>query len=53
MALMLFDWLTRDGRLLLAAKLVRSFAYGFGMLGGQSSFYLSQRMRSMIDKRVS
>ena len=29
MALMLFDWLTRDGRLLLAAKLVRSFAYGF------------------------
>ena len=26
---MLFDWLTRDGRLLLAAKLVRSFAYGF------------------------
>jgi MFS family permease len=25
----LFDWLTRDGRLLLAAKLVRSFAYGF------------------------
>ena len=29
MALLLFNWLTRDGRLLLAAKLVRSFAYGF------------------------
>ena len=26
---MLFDWLTRDGKLLLAAKLVRTFAYGF------------------------
>jgi MFS family permease len=25
----LFEWLTRDGRLLLAAKLVRSFGYGF------------------------
>ena len=25
----MFDWLTRDGRLLLAAKLVRSFGYGF------------------------
>jgi MFS family permease len=29
MALLLFDWLTRDGRLLLAAKMVRTFAYGF------------------------
>src|SRR5919106_756320 len=29
MALLLFDWLTRDGRLLLAAKMVRAFAYGF------------------------
>lgn len=25
----MFEWLTRDGRLLLAAKLVRSFGYGF------------------------
>jgi MFS family permease len=25
----LFDWLTRDGKLLLAAKIVRTFAYGF------------------------
>ncbi|HEY9386435.1 MAG TPA: MFS transporter [Nitrososphaeraceae archaeon] len=25
----LFDWLTRDGKLFLAAKIVRSFAYGF------------------------
>ena len=29
MALLLFDWLARDGRLLLAAKMVRTFAYGF------------------------
>ncbi|HEX5976520.1 MAG TPA: hypothetical protein VFY68_04545, partial [Nitrososphaeraceae archaeon] len=29
MALLLFDWLTKDGRLLLAAKMVRMFAYGF------------------------
>jgi MFS family permease len=29
MALLLFDCLTRDGRLLLAAKMVRTFAYGF------------------------
>ena len=29
MALLLFDWLTKDGRLLLAAKMVRTFAYGF------------------------
>ena len=29
MGLLLFDWLTRDGRLLLAAKMVRTFAYGF------------------------
>lgn len=29
MALMLFNWLERDGRLLLAAKMVRMFAYGF------------------------
>jgi MFS family permease len=27
--LLLFDWLTRDGKLLLAAKIVRTFAYGF------------------------
>jgi MFS family permease len=27
--LSLFDWLTRDGKLLLAAKIVRTFAYGF------------------------
>jgi MFS family permease len=27
--LLLFDWITRDGKLLLAAKLVRTFAYGF------------------------
>ena len=26
---MLFDWLTRDGKLFLAAKIVRTFAYGF------------------------
>ena len=25
----LFDWLTRDGKLLLVAKIVRTFAYGF------------------------
>ena len=29
MALLLFNWLERDGRLLLAAKMVRMFAYGF------------------------
>jgi MFS family permease len=29
MASLLFDWLTRDGKLLLAAKIVRAFAYGF------------------------
>jgi MFS family permease len=29
MALLLFDWLQRDGILLLAAKMVRMFAYGF------------------------
>src|SRR5918996_1196416 len=29
MALLLFEWLTKDGRLLLAAKMVRMFAYGF------------------------
>jgi MFS family permease len=29
MASLLFDWLTRDGELLLVAKIVRSFAYGF------------------------
>jgi MFS family permease len=29
MALILFDWLTRDGTLLLTAKMVRTFAYGF------------------------
>ena len=29
MALLLSDWLTRDGGLLLAAKMVRTFAYGF------------------------
>jgi len=29
MVLLLFNWLERDGRLLLAAKLVRMFAYGF------------------------
>src|SRR5215216_5836947 len=29
MAPLLFDWLTRDGELLLVAKIVRSFAYGF------------------------
>jgi len=27
--LLLFDWLTRDGKLLLVAKVVRTFAYGF------------------------
>jgi MFS family permease len=27
--ILLFDWLTRDGKLLLAAKIVRTFAYGF------------------------
>ena len=26
---LLFSWLTRDGKLLLAAKIVRTFAYGF------------------------
>ncbi|HEX5892758.1 MAG TPA: MFS transporter [Nitrososphaeraceae archaeon] len=26
---LLFDWLSRDGKLLLAAKIVRTFAYGF------------------------
>ena len=26
---LLFDWLTRDGKLLLVAKIVRTFAYGF------------------------
>jgi MFS family permease len=29
MVLLLFNWLERDGRLLLAAKMVRMFAYGF------------------------
>jgi MFS family permease len=29
MALLLFNWLERDGRLLLVAKTVRMFAYGF------------------------
>jgi MFS family permease len=29
MASLLFDWLTRDGELLLVAKIVRTFAYGF------------------------
>jgi MFS family permease len=29
MTLLLFNWLERDGRLLLAAKMVRMFAYGF------------------------
>src|SRR5215218_852550 len=29
MTSLLFDWLTRDGKLLLAAKIVRTFAYGF------------------------
>ena len=29
MALLLFDWLERDGILLLAARMVRMFAYGF------------------------
>jgi len=29
MASLLFDWLTRDGKLLLATKIVRAFAYGF------------------------
>jgi MFS family permease len=29
MVSLLFDWLTRDGKLLLAAKIVRAFAYGF------------------------
>jgi MFS family permease len=29
MALLLFDWLEKDGVLLLAAKMVRMFAYGF------------------------
>ena len=29
MASLLFDWLTRDGKLLLSAKIVRAFAYGF------------------------
>ena len=29
MAPLLFDWLTRDGKLLLGAKIVRTFAYGF------------------------
>ena len=29
MALLLFDWLERDGILLLAARMVRKFAYGF------------------------
>ena len=27
--ILLFDWLTRDGKLLLTAKIVRTFAYGF------------------------
>src|ERR671919_252149 len=26
---LLFNWLSRDGKLLLAAKIVRTFAYGF------------------------
>jgi MFS family permease len=29
MTSLLFDWLTRDGKLLLVAKIVRTFAYGF------------------------
>jgi MFS family permease len=29
MASLVFDWLTRDGKLLLVAKIVRTFAYGF------------------------
>jgi MFS family permease len=29
MASLLFDWFTRDGKLLLTAKIVRTFAYGF------------------------
>jgi len=29
MALLLFNWLERDGKLLLVAKMVRMFAYGF------------------------
>jgi MFS family permease len=29
MVSLLFDWLTRDGKLLLVAKIVRMFAYGF------------------------
>jgi MFS family permease len=29
MTLLSFGWLTRDGKLLLAAKIVRTFAYGF------------------------
>jgi hypothetical protein len=35
---LLFDWLTRDGKLLLTAKLVRTFAYGF--LGVILAIYL-------------